>query len=225
MEPKKEVVKHETITIAPPNFETREFTIVGTAPYVQHKFSEKARKAIMEKQAQGSQGKKGAKREARDFDKEYVACIHFAEEGWAGIPAGAFRNALVSACRTVGFKMTLAKLSVFVEADGIDRDDGTPLVRIYGDYEKHEGAVRLETGVISIAVRPIWKKWYSKPKVRFDGDQFSATDVANLLMRVGMQVGLGEGRPDSKNSTGVGWGTFRLANDEDMKEIVKGGGK
>ena len=35
-------------------------------------------------------------------------------------------------------------------------------------------------------------------------------DVTNLLMRVGQQVGIGEGRPDSKNSAGMGWGTFNV---------------
>jgi len=29
-------------------------------------------------------------------------------------------------------------------------------------------------------------------------------------MRVGQQVGICEGRPDSKNSAGMGWGLFTL---------------
>jgi len=27
---------------------------------------------------------------------------------------------------------------------------------------------------------------------------------------VGLQVGIGEGRPDSRDSAGLGWGTFKL---------------
>jgi hypothetical protein len=38
-------------------------------------------------------------------------------------------------------------------------------------------------------------------------------------MRVGIQVGICEGRPDSKNSAGMGWGTFKLVNSE--AEILK----
>jgi ribosomal protein S17 len=41
-------------------------------------------------------------------------------------------------------------------------------------------------------------------------DQFKVQDVANLLSRVGEQVGICEGRPDSKNSAGMGWGTFQV---------------
>jgi len=34
----------------------------------------------------------------------------------------------------------------------------------------------------------------------------------NLLHRAGLQVGIMEGRPDSKDSCGCGWGTFKIAN-------------
>jgi hypothetical protein len=47
-------------------------------------------------------------------------------------------------------------------------------------------------------------------RVQYDADQFTATDAANLMTRVGAQVGIGEGRPDSKMSAGMGWGTFKL---------------
>jgi len=35
-------------------------------------------------------------------------------------------------------------------------------------------------------------------------------DVVNLIARVGMQVGIGEGRPDSKASAGLGFGLFEI---------------
>ena len=48
-------------------------------------------------------------------------------------------------------------------------------------------------------------------EIRWDADQFTLDDVTNLLSRVGLQVGIGEGRPDSKNSAGMGWGLFEIA--------------
>ena len=36
----------------------------------------------------------------------------------------------------------------------------------------------------------------------------SLEDVVNLMVRVGLQVGIGEGRPSSKKSNGIGWGLF-----------------
>ena len=112
--------------------------------------------------------------------------------------------------------MTLAKLSSFVEADGFDREDGTPLVRIIGgDYRSVTHHVRNATGVVDIRSRPMWDEWEADVRIRFDADQFSLTDITNLLSRVGAQVGIGEGRPDSKSSAGMGWGMFRLSDAQD----------
>jgi hypothetical protein len=209
--------KTQKVEIKAPQFEVVEFKIVGTAPLVQHKFSAKAIAQIIATQAAGSQSRGRKVREPKDFNAVYEGAKHVSEDGWCGIPAGAFRNAMISACRTVGFKMTHAKLAAFVLADGFEADDGTPLVRIYGEPEKHTSYARNDNGSVDIRVRPMWKKWHCIVKVRFDAGMFSATDVANLLMRVGMQVGIGEGRPDSKNSAGLGWGTFELSNEEAKK--------
>lgn len=200
-----------TVVIEPPKFARATINIVGIAPYVQHKFSQKARTQIEAKQRAGSQANKNRKREARDFESDFEQAKHVSREGWLGIPAPSFRNAMISACRIVGFKMTLAKLSIFIEADGFDRDDGTPLVKIEGEPRIHEGLVRNETGVVDIRWRPMWEQWGAKVRVRWDASQFSAQDIVNLFSRAGLQVGIGEGRPDSPNSNGLGWGLFEVA--------------
>ena len=80
------------------------------------------------------------------------------KEGWDGIPATAFRNAMVSACRVAGFPMTRAKLSVFIEAAGYDRETFDPLVRITkGSPRYHEAPVRNSTGVVDLRARPLWE--------------------------------------------------------------------
>jgi hypothetical protein len=203
---------NEHVAISAPNFSIAEFRIVGIAPYVQNKFSQKALNTMRGTQEAGSQGKKGRQREAKDFDACYEGALHTTKEGWHGIPAPAFRCALISACRIVGFKMTHAKLSVFIEADGYDAEDGTPLVKITkGTPIRHEAAAWNANGNPDVRIRPMWREgWEATVRVRYDGDQFSLTDVTNLLSRVGLQVGVGEGRPDSKQSAGLGWGLFNL---------------
>ena len=122
-------------------------------------FPAKAREQMRAKQAAGStaQGKK--QRTAKDFKECFEQAKHVSREGWCGIPAAAFRAGCVSACRLVGFKMTLAKMSVFILADGFDKLDGTPLVRITkGKPEYVEHAVRNETGVADIRARPMWRE-------------------------------------------------------------------
>jgi len=198
------------VSIKPPKIETAKFRIIGTSPYVQARFSAKAMQAMHQKHEAGSTANKKKNREARDFDDDYKQAMHIATDGWIGIPAGAIRAAMISACRLVGFKMTLAKLSIFVQADGYDKVDGVPLIRIEGKPEKIEMAVRNQTGVVDLRVRPMWRDWEAVVKINFDADQFLLADVTNLMARVGMQVGLGEGRPDSRESCGLGWGTFKL---------------
>lgn len=207
----------QAVRVTAPNFKTVVFDITGTAPYVQLKFGEKARNQMRATQAAGSTAKKGTKREAKDFDALFVCAQHLSREGWNGIPASAFRHAMVEACTLVDFHKTKAKKAVFVEADGYDKDDQQPLIRLLGKKPRHvEHTMPNANGKVDIRVRAMFDEgWTAKLRISFDADLFTLTDVTNLLMRAGMQVGVGEGRPSSKNSIGMGWGTFR----------IEGGGK
>lgn len=199
----------QSVVIKEPDIRWSKFHVRGTAPYVQHKFSEKAKRQMLDAQMSSQAAKKG-KKEPRDIESDYQGAFHRTSDGKCGIPCPAFRAAMISACRVAGFQMTKAKLSVFIEADAYDSDDGTPLVIISGEPEMHMSHVRLESGVASISVRPMWRIWSCDLVVKYDGDQFTEQDVANLLERAGQQVGVGEGRPDSKKSIGMGWGTFTI---------------
>lgn len=204
------VVQNE-VTITAPNFQHIQLRLVGTGPYMQARFSAKAMQAMKAKHEAGSTAKKGGKKEARDFDADFRNAMHVSTEGWVGVPAAAIRNACIDVCRMTGFKMTHAKMSLFVRAEGNDEVDGCPLVRLQGgDPERVDMATRNATGVADIRVRPMWRKWHVDVTLTFDGDQFTATDVVNLLHRAGMQVGIGEGRPFSKSSNGLGYGTFAV---------------
>lgn len=211
------------IKISAPNIREAKFLIRGTAPLVVHKFSAKAKAMIRQKQEAGSLANKGKSKSAKNFDEVFQGARHISTEGWDGIPAAAFRAGIISACRLVGFKMTLAKLSIFVAADGFDKTEGTPLVRILSpaEPERNESMVRLATGVCDISVRPMWRYWGAELRIQYDADQFTADDVRNLLARVGAQVGVCEGRPDSKSSAGCGWGTFELVTELGEEFAVK----
>lgn len=181
------------------------------SPLVVHAFSEKARNVMREAQEMGSVGKKNRRKDPKDFDAAYQGARHISRDGWDGVTCATFRNAMISACRLVGFKMTIGKLSVFIEADG-NSTVGTPLVRIYGEPVPFEAAVRNASGVADIRIRPRWDEWTAKLRVRYDREQFSDMDVINLLVRAGAQCGVCEGRPDSSNSFGQGWGLFEIDN-------------
>jgi len=209
---KKESEKAGTIT--KPRIETAVFLITGTGSLVINKFSQKAKEMMMKKQAEGGQGtKRGGTREKKDFQALFEGARHRLSDGGDGIPVMAFKNALVRACSIVNFKMTHAKMGLWVDGDGLDVDEGGPLVRIISKKQpvRLDMAVRNDSGVADIRSRPQWREWAAKIRIKFDADMFTVTDVANLLMRAGLQVGVCEGRPSSKNSCGMGWGTFELA--------------
>lgn len=204
-----------TVTIKPPNFGIAEFRVKGIAPLVIHRFSAKTKEQMKQKMETGKPSSSKRQREARSTDDLYEEARYRSAEGWDGFNASSIRAALISACRLVGFKMTLAKLSLFVEADGADAlEPQIPLIRIYGDAIKQEDMARVETGQPYVTVRAAYHEWSSKIRIRFDADQFTVTDVGNLISRVGLQVGIGEGRPDSKNSAGMGWGLFTIEEPE-----------
>ena len=204
----------QAVVIKPLNERQAKFRITGTAPYVQHKFSSKVATILAEGMAAGSVAKSKKKRAPKEFDRLGREATHVSDDGWEGIPAASLRAAMISACRLVGYKMTLAKMSVFVVADGYEHDEHatTPLVRITkGKPVVRLSPVRNFSGVVDIRPRPEWDLgWEALPILRWDGDQFSVGDIANLLSRAGAQVGIGEGRPDSRASAGCGWGTFSV---------------
>jgi hypothetical protein len=201
----------QAVTITAPDMRYIELTIKGTAPLVINKFSAKAKEMMMATQMAGSTAKSKKNREAKDFEDLFNGARHVSTEGWDGIHAASFRNAAISACRAAGFVMTKAKLAIFVEPDGFDADDFTPLVRITeGEPQMVVSPCRNASGVIDLRPRPTYMPWAANLRIRYDAGILTAEDVANLMHRVGMQVGIGEGRPDSKQSAGVGNGLFNI---------------
>ena len=205
-----------SVTIKPPNFQTAVFELVGTAPYVQLTFSEKKIEGIRRKHEEGPRRKKGEARVPRNFEEEYRQSMYVSREGWHGIPASAFRKGAISVCRVKGFKMTLAKLCLFVVADGFDAKSGKPMVRILkGQPRMHVGPVRNANGSTDLRSRAMWEQWEFKLRMRYDADMFSLEDVTNLVLDMGVRAGVGEGRPDSRDSAGMGWGTFRTKGEDE----------
>lgn len=203
--------KTQAAVIARPNLQIATVTIRGNAPYVQNKMSQRNIENMIAAQMAGSQDKKKTKKkDPKDFDAAYRGAMHISREGWHGIPAAAFRQGMIDACRAVDYVMTRAKMFLFVVADGYDREDGQPLVRIIGEPHMFLMTVRLPSGATDVAARPMFDEWSAKLTLKWDGDALSGNDVVNLLARAGFHCGVGAGRPFSKDSAGMGWGTFEV---------------
>jgi hypothetical protein len=208
---KTKAVSNPPIAITPPDFRHISIRLKGTSPLVINRFSQKAMIEMKATQEAGSTSRAKKVRTAKDFDALYEGAKHKSIEGWDGIHAASFRNAAISACRAVGFKMTHAKLAFRVMEDGWDMADGAPLVKILdGKAEQWIAPTRNATGVIDLRSRPMYKKWGARLNITYDAGMLSDADIVNLISRVGVQVGIGEGRPDSKQSAGLGFGLFEI---------------
>lgn len=213
-EAKKRAKEKHTIVIKPADIRLLEIPIIGAAPYVQHKFSAKAKAEMIAIHEGGSTAKK-PKRTKRDFDAEWAEATHVSTEGWFGIPSMSFRAAAIRACKLRGFEMVTAKCCIFIVADGYD-NEGSPLTRIYGKRDKIMSYVRNSGKTTDLRQRPIWHEWEATVTVEYDYDMFRPDDIVNLVHCAGRQVGIGEGRALSPSSlTGMGWGFYRVATVED----------
>jgi len=211
-------IKNTHVTITAPNIQVAALTIVGTAPLVVHRFDKKVMQDFEDKIIEGSKPRGKRKFEPKNPEDICEAAKYFGKTGnevWDGFNASGIRLALISACRGANFKMTVLKQAVFVVAEGWDiHTPLVPLVRIIGKSEISKMIAKTETGVAMLTIRPKYDPWKAKIKIRFDADLLSLTDLSNLLARAGQCVGLCEGRPDSKNSGGMGWGTFEISNEK-----------
>jgi hypothetical protein len=216
------------IVIKAPDFTVLMIPILGTSPYVSNAFGYEAQEQMKADQILGSEGSKKKKAQEnkakapKDFEKGFHESMHQAtsdelgkalakKDYWYGIPATSFKAALVRACCVCGVEMTKAKMCVFTMPDGFE-NDGTPLVKITkGAPTRFDKYVRLANGKPDIRARGRWDTgWEANLRIRFDAGLMTQETIANLVVRAGISVGVGAGRPFSTSSVGQGWGTFAI---------------
>ena len=202
-----------TVNIHKPNTVMLGFHICGITPYVQDRFGPLAMAGMVDSLTgprTRSSGKKKLDVEATFKDK-----LHASSDGWFGIPAAAFRKAIIDVAALLRHKIDRIKAGIFVHADGMDEFTKQALVRITkGDPIIHCDHVPNQKRASTLSVRPMWEPgWEAVVRLSVDADLIAPDDVATFMMRVGCQVGLGAGRPLSKSSTGCEWGLFTIVNE------------
>lgn len=204
------------VNIQAPDVRTVTIPIIGESRLVIHKWSEKAKQEMRDKQ----QGKHRGKKAPKDPEAEFQGSLYQSEEGWYGFPAGGFAKAAVGACRYCeGVTMVLARGIIHVAPDGFDKGDGTELVRIEGDGpHMREDMVRIAMGTADLRYRGEFRTWRAMVPVRFNANLVTVEQLLNLFTLAGLHVGIGEGRPGApKNS--MGWGLFRVADGSEVEEV------
>jgi hypothetical protein len=206
--------KGEQITIGTPDTKFVSIPIRGIAPYVQNRMSETAIRHMredMEDPAGKNERARERKALARDFEAESQEATHVSTEGWFGIPAHGIKQALVRAIDAIpDFPMTKGKAAINVVPDGFE-DNGYGLVKITKGKPYMSVLPVSQQQSMNLRSRPLFAPgWEATVTIEFDPKVLSAQSVVNLLADTGIRIGLGSGRPFSKQSCGMGWGRFEI---------------
>lgn len=184
--------------------------ILGTTPLLMHRFSEKAKRKMLD----DMQGRKTPK-EPKNPEAEYEAAFYRLDDGTAGFPVLAFKDATVGGARFYGKQVTMTALRQSLFFRGEIGTDGRAMARIAGDARMREDVVRIGRGGTDLRYRPEFREWATVLDVTYVTSSLTRGSVLSLIDAGGMGVGVGEWRPEKSGD----FGTYRVDPDR-VVEVV-----
>jgi hypothetical protein len=179
------------IEVPAPQIEEVTFRITGISPLICHRWSEKAKKEMLNKQMKKAAPAKAAK----DPTADYLESLYPLEHGDGyGFPAIGFKAAMVRAGTYLDLKMTFLRGAFHVPGE---------LVKIEGEPKMREDMVRLQGSTADIRYRGEFFPWAAELPIIFNARVISAEQLANLVLTAGFSVGVGEWRPERDGSYGM----------------------
>lgn len=204
--PAKAKKQDEVIEIPSLRIKTLELTLIGDTPLITHKWDDKAKREMLEKQ----QKKARAGKEARDPQAEYEAAIYHHPDGGYAFPIIAFKAAAVTVCSQIeGITKVFARQTFHVV--------GGDLAKIEGSEPKmREDMVRIGMGTANLRYRPEFMPWYTTIPIQYNSSAISEEQIRNMFNTAGFGVGIGEWRPakDGRN------GRFHVATDKELEALT-----
>lgn len=180
---------------------TLDIPVEGVTPLIPHKWSEKARRMMLDKQ----QGKPNAKKPPKDPQAEAEAATYRLEDGTPGMPSVAFKAAIADAARWFdGITMEMLKRAIFVHGEGREQ-----LVAINGEMEVFESQPRNSTGVADLRYRHMIFPWKAILTVDYIASAIQPEAVVALVDAAG-EGGVGDWRPSSPKSKSGTYGKWRV---------------
>lgn len=187
----------EEIKFKPINLQTLGIRINGETPLIMHKWSEKAKKQIRDKQQKKPEAQKA--KEARNPEQEFKEAIYTDTDGDYCFPSIAFKKAAVEACRQADITMALARTLFFVEGEFVKIESDEPIMR--------EDTVVIGRGTTDLRYRPEFRNWSCELRIRYNADVISPEQLIGIFELAGFASGIGEDRP---NRTGNNFGMFTV---------------
>lgn len=183
-------------------------TLVGDSELVTHKWPEKAKKEMLDKQMKkAKQGKK-----AKDPFMDYVESMYWItkmpkkpthadiKKAKFGVRSVSFKSAAVNACSHVdGITKVEARGAFHIEGELVEIKGSSPHMR--------EDMVRIGMGVADLRYRGGFSKWECDLPIRYNANVISPEQIANLFNTAGFAMGIGEMRPQK---SGDSFGMFHV---------------
>ena len=189
--------------------ETLLIPIRGITPLVVHRFSEKAKRQMLD----AMQGRKTPKT-AKNPEEEYQAAFYKFNDGSYGLPSTAFKQATVGGARFYQ-GVTMRELKQFLFFRGEVGQDGMSLTEINGEPHMREDVVRVGRGGTDLRYRPEFSEWSAELVVTYVSSSLTRQSVLSLVEAGGMYVGVGEWRPERDGD----FGTYRIDPDREVEVI------
>ncbi len=170
-------------------------TLVGDSPLISHRFSEKAKKEMLDKM----QKKASAGRKPKDPEGEFLASLYEVPgaEGVYGFPAMAFKKAAVRAAKSMpGVTMTDARGWFHVKCE-----DHMLLPLRYNELQMVEDTVRVGTGT-DLRYRGYFFGWETDIVVEYNAATISPGQIVMFFDIAGFSTGIGDWRPEKNGMYG-----------------------
>lgn len=191
--------------------------VVGTSPIIIHRFSEKAKRQMLD----AMQGRKTPK-QPKDPQAEYEAAFYRAKGEPAigvpkrsGFPVAGFRQATVGGARFYGSSVTMTALRASVFMRGEIGVDGIPLAIIEGEPHMREDVVRVGRGGTDLRYRPQFDEWQTTLQVIYVKSMLTRGSVLSLIDAGGLGIGAGEWRPEKDGD----FGTYRIDSTRQVEVV------
>ena len=178
-------------------------TLVGESPLICHKFSEKARKEMLDKQ----QKKSKTSRATRDPEAEFLASLYEIPEhpGVYGFPAMAFKKAAIRGAKSIpDIAMTDARGFFHILCD-----DHMLLPLEYKDLRCVEDVVRIGRGSADLRYRGYFYGWIVRVPIKYNAGVVSLEQIITMFNIAGFSVGVGDWRPEKDGM----YGRFRVGKE------------
>lgn len=209
---------NETVSVEIPQLkmETAVIHVVGDTPLIVHKWSEKAKKEIRDKQMK----KASTKKEAKDPVADFIDTLYWldgepeekTQEGFEkalaagarfGFPATGFKQCAIMGAYRLGadIKTTVAKAAIIIPCEYIEIKGKAVTMR--EDMVKVGGISK----VADIRYRAQIEDWEADIPVKYVSSVLSLEQVINLFNLGGFACGVGEWR-NEKNGV---FGSFHVA--------------